>query len=137
MLSMQERWTLLRDRFREVTEFRSVEILPIQRLIDDSFWTGLTAINIPAAYVVLKTDEEDGNAVENKATWALLIVAPSKPTKPTEDATHLIQLCREKLNHQWPDTFFHLEPKNRATFLQAMPQVATVELELNTTEFAS
>ncbi|HMO03901.1 MAG TPA: hypothetical protein PKC67_02560 [Kiritimatiellia bacterium] len=137
MLTIQERWERVRDRFREITDFRQVEILPIQRLIDDSFWTGLTALKIPAAYVVLKTDEEDGNAVENKSTWAVLIVAPTKPTRPTEDVNHLIQACREKLNHQWPDTFFHLEPKNRATFLQAMPQVATVELEINTTEYES
>jgi len=137
MLMMHQRWTLLRDRFREITDFRSVEIIPIQRLIDESFWTSLTALKIPAAYVVLKTDEEDGHAVENKATWALLIVAPTKPTKPAEDVLGLIDACRQKLDYQWPDTFFHLEPRSRVTFLQAMPQVATVELEINTTEFES
>lgn len=134
MNTLNDRWDKLVTRFKEITAFRRVEKIPIQRLIDDSFWTGLTGLSIPAAYIVLKTDEEDGRSARSESVWAVLIVANTKPTKPTEDVLALIELCRAKLDYQWSGTYYHLLPKNKLTFLQALPQIATVELEINTVD---
>ena len=134
MQDLQDRWSKLEELFKSITTFKRVEIAPIQQLVDTKFWDGLIGLKVPAFFVVLKTDDEDGNSLRAESTWALIIVAPSKPTKKTDAVLALVKECRAKLNFQWPGTYLHLLPKNKLTFLQQHPQIATVELEINTTD---
>lgn len=140
MKTITQRWDDLVAHFKETPPetlpvFRRVEKLPIQVLIDDTFWSSLQPLSVPALYIVLKKDTDEGVNTRNDSTWALLIVAPTKPTRRTEDAETLIEYVRTKLDHAFPDSKLYLTPNSMVTWLQVMPQMATVEVEVYTTDF--
>jgi hypothetical protein len=135
MQTIRDRWKKLRTRFAEITTLRRVEILPVERLIDDSFWNGLKTAAVPAAYVALKTDVEEGKNARNDCTWGVVIVAHSLPHNQLEDVSALLEAARGKLDYAWTGTKFYLQPGSRATYLQVLPQMAVVELEIYTSDF--
>lgn len=135
MQTLQDTWDKLEERFKTIAAFRRVEKLPIERLIDDSFWDGLTGLMVPACYVVLKTDSEEGQSAKRESIWSLVLVAPSKPTRKEHEALVLAEACRAKLEHSWDGTYLFLQPGSKLTFLQVRPTFATIELEVYTTDY--
>lgn len=135
MQTLQYRWTKLETLFKTVTGFKRVELIPMERLIDNSFWNGLTGLMIPACFVVLKNAVDEGKSTEANDTWGLIIVAPAKPTDTTSPVLGFVESCKAKLDYQWPNTFLYLKPGSRTTMLQVMPQISVAEVEIYTTDF--
>lgn len=113
-------------------KFRSVEAYPLARLYDDAFTNDLTKLRLPAALLVLQTDEQDGRNVIRTVNWMVIVIFGGTQKSSAESCIRAIDAIRATVLGKDLDGRTHLRPTSRMAMMDSGAQFTAASVTLKT-----